>query len=145
MKLFGNTSQSRAERDEETQQYAEGLVSGKGVGGRLTRGIMGKEFTDRMAEGLQAGRAGQAYAAAHAAATASGQFGVPATVVALTDTGTLVNFDPIVALSVRLADGRALEMETLVSQLQIPRVGDSITLIPHPAQPGTYVYGGLAR
>lgn len=145
MGLFGNHKQSKEARSEETQQYAERLVSGKGVSGKLTRGIMGKEFTDRMAEGLQAGREGQAHAAAHAAAAASGQFGVPATVTAPTDTGKLVNLDPIVALSLTMADGRALEMETLVSMLQIPRVGDSITLTPNPAQPGTYVYGGPAR
>ena len=35
-------------------------------------------------------------------------------------------------------------MQTLVSELQIPRVGDSVNLIPNPAKPGTYGYGGPA-
>jgi hypothetical protein len=144
MKLFGSKKQSREERDADTQLYAEELVSGKGIGGKLTRGIMGKEFTDRMTEALQAGREGQAFVAAHAAATASGQFGTNATITSVTDTGKLVNSDPIVVLSVTLVNGQALEMETMVSKLQIPRVGDSITLIANPAQPGAYVYGGLA-
>lgn len=141
MGLFGRDKKmSDEDRLEDTMQYAEGLMGGKAIGGKLTRGIMGKDFTDRMSEGLQAGREGQAYAAT----TASGQF-TSATVTALTDTGKLVNFDPILALSLTLADGRALQMETMVSKLQIPRVGDPITLIPNPAQPGTYVYGGLVR
>ena len=79
-----------------------------------------------------------------AALAASGIPGVTATVTALNDTGQLINFDPVVNLSVTLEDGTAVEMQTLVSKLQIPRVGDSVNLIPNPAQPGTYVYGGLA-
>jgi len=72
------------------------------------------------------------------------QFGVRATVTALADTGKLVGFDPIVALSVTLAGGQSVVMESLVSKLQIPRVGDSINVIPNPAQPDSHVYGGLA-
>jgi hypothetical protein len=57
----------------------------------------------------------------------------------------MINNDPVVNLSVTLEGGQALQLDqTLVSKLQIPRVGDSVTLIPNPAQPGTYVYGGLA-
>ena len=144
MGLFGNKKLSQEERTEESIQYAERLVSGKGIGGKMTRGIMGKEFTGSMAAGLQAGREGQAYAAAHAAAAATpGQFGVRATVTALADTGKLVDFDPVVALSVTLAGGQSVVMESLVSKLQIPRVGDSINLIPNPVQPDSYAYGGL--
>ena len=71
--------------------------------------------------------------------------GIKATVTALADTGTLINNDPVVNLSVTLEGSQTLQLDqTLVSKLQIPRVGDSITLIPNPAQPGSYVYGGLA-
>jgi hypothetical protein len=144
MGLFGNNKKSQEERTEDAMKHAEDLVGGKGLTGKLTKGFMGKEFTDRMGEGLQAARDAQAAVAVNAAAAASGVPGIKATVTALTDTGKLINYDPVVVLGATLEDGQALEMETLVSKLQIPRVGDSITLIPNPAQPGTYVYGGLA-
>jgi len=69
---------------------------------------------------------------------------VRATVTALADTGKLVDSDPVVALSVTLAGGQSVEMESLVSKLQIPRVGDSINVIPNPVQSDPYAYGGLA-
>jgi hypothetical protein len=144
MGLFGKDKRSDEERTEDAMQQAEKLVGGKGIMGKVTKGFMGSDFTDKMSEGLQAGRDAQAAVAANAAAAASGVPGVKATVTSLADTGKLINYDPVVALGATLEDGQVLQMETLVSKLQIPRVGDSITLIPNPAQPGTYVYGGLA-
>lgn len=145
MGLFGNSKKSDEERTEDAMQQAEKLVSGKGLMGKVTKGFMGSDFTDKMGDALQAGRDGQAAVAANAAAAASGVPGIKATVTALADTGTMINNDPVVNLSVTLEGGQALQLDkTLVSKLQIPRVGDSITLIPNPAAPGTYVYGGLA-
>ena len=145
MGLFGNSKKSQEERTEDAMQKAEGLVRGKGIMGKVTKGFMGSDFTDQMSQGLQAGRDAQAAVAANAAAAASGVPGIKATVTSLADTGTLINNDPVVNLSVTLEGGQAVQLDqTLVSKLQIPRVGDSVTLIPNPAQPGTYVYGGLA-
>lgn len=145
MGLFGNNKKSQEERTEDAMKKAEDLVGGKGIMGKVTKGFMGSDFTNEMSKGLQAGRDAQATVAANAAAAASGIPGTKATVTALADTGTMINNDPVVNLSVTLESGQALQLDQiLVSKLQIPRVGDSVTLIPNPAQPGTYVYGGLA-
>jgi hypothetical protein len=144
MGLFGNSKKSDEERTEDAMKRAEDLVGGKGLMGKVTKGFMGSDFTDKMSQGLQAGRDAQATVAANAAAAASGVPGVKATVTALADTGKMINNDPVVNLSVTLEGGQTLQLETLVSKLQIPRVGDSVTMIANPAQPGTYVYGGLA-
>lgn len=144
MGLFGNSKKSDEERTEDAMKHAEDLVGGKGLMGKVTKGFMGSDFTDKMSETLQAGRDAQATVAANAAAAASGVPGVKATVTALADTGKMINNDPVVNLSVTLETGQILQLETLVSKLQIPRVGDSVTMIPNPGQPGAYVYGGLA-
>lgn len=139
MGLFGN-KKSQEERTEDAMQQAEKLVGGKGLTGKLAKGFMGAETMAKFGEGLDAARDAQAAAAI----AASGIPGVAGKVTALSDTGQLINFDPVVNLSVTLDSGQVVEMQTLVSKLQIPRIGDSVTLIPNPAQPGTYVYGGLA-
>lgn len=140
MGLFGKDKRSDEERTEDALQQAEKLVGGKGLTGKLAKGFMGADTMAKFGQGLDAARDAQA----SAAIAASGIPGVPGKVTALADTGQLINYDPVVNLSVTLEDGTALELQTLVSKLQIPRVGDSVNLIPNPAQPGTYVYGGLA-
>src|SRR3954470_10657726 len=102
MGLFGNSKKSQEERTEDAMKKAEGLVGGKGVMGKVTKGFMGSDFTDQMSKGLQAGRDAQAAVAANAAAAASGVPGIKATVTALADTGTMINNDPVVNLSVTL-------------------------------------------
>ncbi|WP_435807696.1 hypothetical protein [Streptomyces canus] len=72
--------------------------------------------------------------------------GVPTTqavVVSIADTGKLVNFDPVVDLVLQpsgAADRVALQ--TIVSKLRIPRVGDQVLLIADPDRPGGYLYAG---
>ena len=56
-----------------------------------------------------------------------------AVVVSIADTGKLVNFDPVVDLVLQpsgAADRVALQ--TIVSKLRIPRVGDQVLLIADP-------------
>ncbi|MNN99621.1 hypothetical protein D3C81_2193110 [compost metagenome] len=65
----------------------------------------------------------------------------------MADTGKLINFDPIVILTldVRESSGAVYPktLETLVSKLQIPRVGDQVGLGHHPANPAELIYMGL--
>lgn len=138
MGLFSR--KSREERAEEGMRKAEDIVAGRGLTGRLAKGFIGSENAAQMGEGLQAARDAQAAAAV----LASGEPPVRATVTGLADTGKLINFDPVVVLTATLEDGQAVSLQTLVSKLQIPRVGDAVNLVENPGQPGTYVYGGLA-
>lgn len=69
---------------------------------------------------------------------------VPAVVVSISDTGKLVNFDPVVDLVLRLTGVTAdpVTLQTIVSKLRIPRPGDQVLLIADPANPGGYLYAG---
>lgn len=140
MGLFGNSKKSDEERTEDALKKAEGLVGGKGLSGKLAKGFMGADNMAKFGQGLDAARDAQAAAAI----AASGIPPVAAKVTALSDTGQLINHDPVVSLAATLEDGQVVELQTLVSKLQIPRIGDSVNLIPNPAQPGKYVYAGLA-
>lgn len=70
-----------------------------------------------------------------------------AVVISVTDTGKLVNFDPIVVLVLDVTEvsGNRYQktLETLVSKLQIPRPGDVVGLGSNPANPSELIYMGL--
>ncbi|MFJ9005806.1 hypothetical protein [Streptomyces canus] len=56
---------------------------------------------------------------------------------------TCASFDPVVDLVLQpsgAADRVALQ--TIVSKLRIPRVGDQVLLIADPDRPGGYLYAG---
>ncbi len=99
-----------------------------------------KKAKAQLQAGIEAARTQQRAAAAAAA-------GAPMTAALVTgiqDTGTLVNYDPVVVLLLTIqATGQPISLETLVSKVQIPRVGDVVGLIPNPAAPGTYAYARL--
>ena len=65
-------------------------------------------------------------------------------VLSVTDTGRLIDYDPVVDIVVDL-DGTPVAMQTLVSKLLIPRQGDTVVVMNNPQAPGSYLYGGLAR
>lgn len=132
MGLFGRKSKEEAMVD------AARLAEGRGIAGKLTGAFIGKENMGRLRDSVHAAQNAQVAQQA----TAAGFEMAPATVVALQDTGKLVNFDPIVMLTVALTTGQQLTMETLVSKLQIPRPGDTVGLLPNPQAPGQYMYAG---
>lgn len=135
MGLFG-----RSHDKEEAMRQAEDIAAGRGFVGKIGRAFIGAENAERMQDGLAAARASQAGASAVAA-------GIPtmiATVSSVVDTGQLINFDPVVVITATLADGRGIQVQTLVSKLQIPRPGDAVLLVDNPAQPGTLAYAGPA-
>lgn len=138
MGLFGK-KKSNEERTADAMRTAENMVAGKGLTGRLGKSFMGAENAALLGQGLDSARNAQEAAALAAA----GIPGVPATVTNISDTGQLINFDPVVVLTATLADGQVVTLQTLVSKIQVPRTGDTVSLIQNPAQPGTYVYGGL--
>ncbi len=69
----------------------------------------------------------------------------PAAVVSISDTGKLVNFDPVVDMVVQPAGVTdQVTLQTVVSKLRIPRAGDQVLLLSDPARPGGYLYAGMA-
>ncbi len=133
MGMFG-----RSHDKEKAMRQAEDIAAGRGLVGKLGRAFVGADGAARMQEGLAAARGSQAAAAA----VAAGMPTIMATVAAVADTGQLINFDPVVIITATLADGSPVQVQTLVSKLQIPRHGDTVLLVENPAAPGTLAYVG---
>ena len=116
-------------------QQAQNLVQGKGFMGWLTRLFMGKSAANQMNAGIEQAQAhlNQADMQQRILAT-----GVPAraTVRHIQDTGTLINFNPVVDLMLDVyPEGQQpfqMQLRTAVSKIAIPRVGDVITVKYNP-------------
>jgi hypothetical protein len=131
----------RKSRAEQTAKIAGQVASGKGFYGRLTRATLGGEDFAKVQQSIGAYQAGTTAQQL----LAMGAPTLPAVVVSIGDTGKLVNFDPVVDLVVQPVSGTTtdrIELQTIVSKLQIPRAGDQVLLIADPARPGSYLYAG---
>jgi hypothetical protein len=135
MGLFGNR-RNRAERGFE---IANKVASGKGFYARMTKAVVGAEDFARLQGAIDAANNGIDVQAMVAAGVPT----VPGTVVAIEDTGQLVNVDPIVDLVVQLPDESRTTLRTIVSRLRVPRDGEKVRLVAHPRQPGAYLYAGV--
>ncbi|MGW3645932.1 hypothetical protein [Streptomyces sp. NPDC000878] len=135
MGLFGR----RKSREEKAAEIAGKVASGKGFYGRTTRAFLGQEDFAKVQQSIGAYNSGRDVQQLLAAGVPT----IPAVVVSIGDTGKLVNYDPVVDLVLQLhgaADRIALQ--TIVSKLRIPRVGDQVLLIADPSRPGAYLYAG---
>jgi len=114
----------------------------KGLSGMMMKGFVPKQHLDTINQGLEQARQAQMAAGGSVPVTAT------ATVLSIRDTGKLINFDPIVILELDVteSDGSRYQktLETLVSKLQIPRVGERVDLGQHPANPTEFIYMGPA-
>ncbi|MFJ8970121.1 hypothetical protein ACIRJ3_28875 [Streptomyces anulatus] len=136
MGIFGRGKR----REEKTAKIVEQVAGGKGLYGRMTRATLGGEDYAKLQQSLGAYTSG----AAVRQLLAMGVPTVPAVVVSISDTGKLVNFDPVVDLVLQLTGGTAdpVTLQSIVSKLRIPRAGDQVLLIADPANPGGYLYAG---
>jgi hypothetical protein len=100
----------------------------KGVSGFMAKTFMGKEFMDQTNAALNTAKQ---YAGAASDLKTTGMPGT-AEVLSIADTGTLINYDPVVIMKLRVqpAYGPSFETETktIVSKVAIPRVGDKISV-----------------
>lgn len=136
MGIFGR----RKNREERAADIAGEVASGKGFYGGLTRAFLGDADFAKLQQTLGAHQAGNNVQQLLAAGAPT----FPATVVSIADTGRLVNFDPIVDLVLQpLGTDGPIALQTLVSKLQIPRVGDQVLLVADPTRPGGYLYAGI--
>ncbi|MCT9082613.1 hypothetical protein [Streptomyces fulvoviolaceus] len=135
MGIFGK----RKSREEKAAEIAGKVESGKGFYGRTTRAFLGADDFAKVQQSIGAYNSGldvQQLLAAGAPTT-------PAAVVSISDTGKLVNFDPVVDLVLQLpAAADRITLQTIVSKLRIPRAGDQVLLVADPARPGGYLYAG---
>jgi hypothetical protein len=102
-----------------------------GLTGGLTKMFMGKDFVNEMNKGIEAGK--QAVDGMQQGQMLA-QYGLEgaAEVLAIADTGTLINFNPVVKLTLKVTPAYGAEFETtgqtMVSKIAIPRVGDKIKI-----------------
>lgn len=136
MGIFGKRGGNREQR---AAEIAGQVASGKGFYGRATRAFLGQEDFARVQQTVGAYQSGQEVRQLLAAGAPT----VPAVVVSLTDTGQLVNHDPVVDLVLQPSGTTApVTLRSVVSKLRIPRPGDQVLLIADPSRPGGYLYAG---
>ncbi|MFD7285175.1 hypothetical protein [Streptomyces sp. NPDC059863] len=146
MGIFGK----RKSREERAAEIANKVASGKGFYGRTTRAFVGREDFAQLQGAIGAYNSG----ANVQQLIAMGAPTTVAVVVSISDTGKLVNFDPIVDLVVQPTGATGpgpgpdhapshVTLQTIVSKLAIPRAGDQVLLIADPAQPGGYLFAGM--
>jgi hypothetical protein len=115
-------------------------VLNKGFTGAATKLFMGQGFVDKMNKTMDKGQEaidmqGQWMAQAGLDATA--------VVVAIEDTGRLINMNPVVKLTLKvqpLMGTPAFDTvgESIVSKIAIPRKGDTIKIKYNPADPSKF-------
>ncbi|WP_208629576.1 hypothetical protein [Paenibacillus ferrarius] len=130
----------KKKKPQDALEQADNLMN-KGLSGLLMKSAVSKEHRDRINQSLETAKQAQM--------ASSGIVSISATaiVISVTDTGKLINFDPIVVLVLDATDndGNTYQttLETLVSKIQIPRAGDRVGLGHNPANPSELMYMGL--
>jgi hypothetical protein len=104
----------------------------KGLTGMFTKAFVGQENLDKINNSLDMAKK----------YTDSGnlnQTGMPASaeVMSIADTGMLINYNPVVKMRLKVTPqfgpGFEADVETAVSKIAIPRVGDKINIKYNPA------------
>lgn len=136
--ISGKNQQDKAAQ---SLDAADKITQGKGLSGRLAKSMMGSESLARM----QAGVASAKQMQDAQDALASGAAVVLSTVLDVRNTGTMVNNNPMVGLSVKL-DGsqEVVELQTVVPITHIPQAGMKVHLTQNPHDPSGFVYVGIA-
>lgn len=128
MKEIGNDPQKALDHADK--------VLNKGVTGFVTKAFMGKEFANNMNDMLAKG---QNAIDMQKSAQDIAQTGMPATaeVITVTDTGQMVNYDPVIVMQLRVTPETEAPFETyaqiIAPKIAIPRAGDRINIRYNPA------------
>jgi len=115
--------------------YAEKKIN-TGFTGFATKVLMGKDFVNNANDMLAKG---QNAIDMQKSAQEIAQSGDPATaeVIGVTDTGQMVNYDPVVVLQLRVTPEMGVPFETyaqiIAPKIAVPRVGDRINIRYNPA------------
>ena len=114
----------------------------KGVSGFMAKTFMGKDFVNEANKSIDMAKQ---YTDASGKQAQLMQTGLPGTaeVLGIADTGALINFNPVVKLKLKVTPQYGVpydaEIETAVSKIAIPRVGDKINVKYNPANPNEMV------
>lgn len=110
-------------------------VVNKGFMGWLTRLFMGKNFTTDMNQTIAMGNSTLAMVDKRNELIRTGR-DAKAEVLAMADTGKMLNYDPIVRIRLKVLSEVSgpfeVESEQIVSKIAIPRVGDKVNVKYNP-------------
>lgn len=113
-----------------------------GLTGGLTKAFMGKDFVNQMNQSIDMGKNAVNNMQMAQMLAQSGMEGT-AEVLSIEDTGTLVNYNPVVKLALKVTPVYGTEFNTsgqsMVSKIAIPRVGDKIKIKYNPADSTQFV------
>ncbi len=115
-----------------------------GITGGLTKAFLGQEFVDKMNGAMDQGQAAIDMQKNGSMLAMTGIEG-SAEVVAIEDTGTLINMNPVVKLTLKVTPSvpglAAFETvgQSVVSKIAIPRKGDTIKIKYNVANPAEFV------
>ena len=114
-----------------------------GITGGLTKAFMGQEFVDKMNSAMDQGQAAIDMQKGGNMLAMTG-LEASAEVVAIEDTGTLINMNPVVKLTLKVTPPLGLPAfettgQTVVSKIAIPRKGDTIKIKYNLANPSEFV------
>jgi hypothetical protein len=108
----------------------------KGLTGFMTKTFMGKDFVDKANAGLDMAKQYTDYDGKHAQLMQTG-LGGTAEVLTIADTGALINYNPVVKMKLKVLPQYGpefeTEVETAVSKIAVPRVGDKLNVKYNPA------------
>lgn len=116
----------------------------KGITGGLTKAFMGQEFVDKMNDAMDKGQSAIDMQKSGNMLAMTGVEG-SAVVVAIEDTGTLINMNPVVKLTLKVTPSVPgmppfdTVGQTAVSKIAIPRKGETIKIKYNVANPAEFI------
>lgn len=137
--MFGINKQIKEMQDDPKKALDKAdKALNKGAMGFMTKTFMGKDFTDKMNDGLNTAKK----AMDMSNLTLTGLAGT-AKVQSIADTGKMVNYNPIVTLGLSVVPMYGNEFQSkgdvMVSKIAVPRVGDTISIKYNAADPNDFI------
>ncbi len=135
--MFGiNKKIKEAQQDPKKGIEQADKALNSGISGFMAKTFMGKDFVNQANQGLDMAKQYTDYDGKKAALMQTGMAGT-AEVLTIADTGALVNFNPVVRMKLKVTPqfgmGFETEIETAVSKIAVPRVGDKVNVKYNPA------------
>ncbi len=142
--MFGKFVKKQMDKSPE-EALNEGRKSlNSGISGGLTKAFLGQDFVDKMNDTMDKGQAAMDMQKNGNMLAMTGIEG-SAVVVAIEDTGTLINMNPVVKLTLKVTPAvpGLVAFDTVgtsvVSKIAIPRKGDTIKIKYNMANPAEFV------